>query len=62
MEERNFKLLVVLIAIIGNILSLGVLIWQAIVNMFGFWMWFSFLASIGWGLLVGLMLDMEFLK
>lgn len=61
MKENRFKLLVVLIVLIGNVFSLIVTIHQMFTNMFGFWFWFSFNSTLGWGMLVALMNDTDFL-
>jgi len=60
MKEFTLKILIVLVALVGQVMSIGVFIWQSIANMFGFWFWFSFQSTIGWGLFIALMRDVNF--
>ncbi len=59
MKEFTWKLIVVGIAIIGNLTSIMVTIYQAFTNMFGAWFWFSFQSTLGWSMLISILRDID---
>ncbi len=61
-NQNSFILIVSTVAIIGQLFSIGVLIWQMITNMFGFWFWFSLNATVGYGLFIGLLNDLRLMR
>ena len=62
MKELTFKLIIVLVVLVGTLFSLGVWIWQIITNMYGFWFWFSLQATMGWGFLIALLNDTNWIR
>lgn len=62
MKEFTFRLGVALFSIVGQAISMFVLIWQFIVNLWGWWFWFSMLSVMGWGMVIALLLDIGWLK
>ena len=61
MNEVFYKLTVAVITILGQLISIVVLVYQTFTNMFGAWFWFSLQATMGWGLLIALMNDTRFM-
>lgn len=66
MKETTFKGLVCLLALFGSLITSCTTIHQfwfkmIIKNVYvDFWMWFSFLASMGWGLFIAVLMDVDF--
>ena len=62
MKDKTFKLIIAFLVIAGGLFNLGVVIWQSITNLLGFWFWISLQSSFAWGMLAALLNDIKWLK
>ncbi len=58
MKNITWLIIVVIIAALGQIFTLGVMIWQFIVAPFSFWFWFSLVGTMGYGFFIAAMNDL----
>lgn len=59
MNDRQIFITVSIITILGQLFTLGVVCWQLVSNLWGFWFWFSLVATFGYGIATASLRDLD---
>lgn len=59
MDDGSAFISVSIVAILGQMFTLGVFTWQLFSNIWGFWFWFSLASVLGYGISVAALRDID---
>ncbi len=59
MNDKQAFIIISILAVLGQLFTIGVVCWQFFSNLWGFDFWFSLIAMFGYGIAIAALRDIE---